>query len=283
MPSDTIIKYGNQLTAGQLQPGFNVVIDAYGLMQGQATFAIDTASAGSVLSSLAQDGIAFPADVGDALYSYKAHLLSSKGDVSMITVDYVGIVGGNQTTAQITGVSNTSAQPIEAHPNFSEVTDGTIGAKLAGYPDTKTSWVNNAIFASRENIDSDGNKETQYSFVGFGVTKDADGEFNKKAGIRQFLKPMQNVRGTIFFDGGSDTSSSIAAGIGRTLSGGGLNLLIPNNAAVGGAIGNDYCLLTAANIEMIGNTESPVVIKVVYDIMISGNDPWDPDIYGEGF
>ena len=270
MASPTLISYGDPLTAdgGIAQPGGTIVFDACGLVQAQMTFAVETANLIVVIYNYI-NGQPYPNDVGVDLTSYKYHIQSSKGEVSMITVDYMGIIGGSATKAQITGVSNTSAQPIETHPKFFD---------LAGFPDDPTTWSNNCIFTKRTDPDS-GNIE--YKFDGFGVAKSTDGfvgDINIKAGVRQFLKPMQNVRGTIFFSGAS--GGEMAQGVGKTIPS--WEELIPNTE-ITGALGGTYCLLTAVNCEPIGNPTSPVATKVTYDIMISGDDPWDPDIYEEGY
>lgn len=276
MASDTIKKYGNNLStaAGVAQPGGSIVFDACGLVQAQMTFAIDTAQISAAISYY-KGGVDYPGSVGVTLKSYKYHIQSSKGDVSMITVDYMGIIGGSATKAQITGISNTSAQPIESHPSFTESAAG-YGDVLAGFPDDPNSWPanNNPIWVSK--VLDDGT--TQYSFGGFGVAKKDQASRNIKAGIRQFLQPMQSIRGTIFFAGNSSEGGQMAQGVGFTLTGGAINQLIPNSN-ITGALGAGYCLLTAANVEPIGVPDNPVAIKVVYDIMVSGNDPWDADIY----
>jgi hypothetical protein len=273
MPEDTLIKYGNGLTDLEAvpQPNSTIVFDACGLVQAQVTFAIDY----SIISSATaryESGIGYPFDCGVDLSSYKYHISLTKANVAMLTVDYMGIVGGENTKAQIVGVSTTTAQPIETHPNFPD---------FAGYPDLQSSWVNNATFTKKVNIETN---ETQFSFNGFGVAKSTDGfagGVNIKAGIRQYLRPMQNIRGTIIFSGTGE-SGAMAAGIGKTLSDTGFDLLI-NNTAVTGALNGTYCLLASANVETIGVPDAPVATKVVYDIMVSGDDPWDADLYEEGF
>ena len=280
MASPTLISYGDPLTAdgGIAQPGGTIVFDACGLVQAQMTFAVETANLIVVIYNYI-NGQPYPNDVGVDLTSYKYHIQSSKGEVSMITVDYMGIIGGSATKAQITGISNTSAQPIECHPSFTEAAAG-YGDVLAGFPDDPTTWPagNNPIWVSKKLDDG----TTQYSFGGFGVAKKDQTSRNIKAGISKFLQPMQSIRGTIFFAGNSSEGGDMAQGVGCTLSGGGIDLLIPNGN-ITGALGAGYCLLTAANVEPIGNPDNPVAMKVVYDIMVGGNDPWDPDIYPEGY
>lgn len=284
MGSPTLKNYGNELynVAGVAQPGGSIVFDACGLVQAQMTFAIDTdAIAGAI--SYYSSSVGYPNAIGVDLYSYKCHITSAKGEVSMITVDYMGIIGGSQTHPIITGISSTSAQPIETHPNFTVAAGGYENGPLAGFADDATTWPvgNNPIFSSKEMTDSvTGVKTTQYSFNGFGVAKKDDAAQNNKAGIKNFLKPMQSIRGTIFFDGNSGEPGSMGQSVGCTL-GSLFDTLIPNSN-ITGALDGTHCLLTSANVEPIGNPESPVAMKVVYDILVSGADPWDPDIYKQG-
>jgi hypothetical protein len=60
-----------------------------------------------------------------------------------------------------------------------------------------------------------------------------------------------------------------------------LNILITPNDAVG-ALAPEICLLTAANVEVIGQPDNVAGIKVVYDIMVGGDSGWDSDIYWQG-
>ena len=284
MASPTLISYGNELTdgGGIAQPGGTIVFDACGLVQAQMTFAIETALIIDAIYHY-RNGQPYPNSVGVDLTSYKYHIQSSKGEVSMITVDYMGIIGGAYTKPQITGISNTSAQPIESHPAFSKAVEPYPNG-LAGYPTNKASWLNNVIWVTTEIDDPDnpGQKIKRYSFGGFGVAEELDTKGNIKAGVSKFLQPMQSIRGTIFFDGNSSKPAEMAQGVGFTLSNEAIDLLIPSQSKITGALGAGYCLLTAANVEPIGNPDNPVAMKVVYDIMISGKLGWDLDIYPQG-
>jgi hypothetical protein len=214
--------------------------------------------------------------------SYKYHIATSKGGVAMMTVDYMGVFrASGYTDPQITGVANTTAQPIETHPNFSAVTDNTIGTSsptqlLGGKPPgAKATNGNDPIFIPTTTV------PVQYQFAGFGVTQDGTTTINKKAGIRQFLRPMVNVRGMVFFDPAQgDNVATMVNGCGRTLKDSDLDNLIQPTAIIG-AISGKYCLLTSANAECIGNPSNYSAIKVTYDIMIGGELGWDEDIYGQ--
>lgn len=272
--------YGQDLISpGVRQPTGSIHYDSYGLVQAQLTFAIDSTPA-NVAAAIAyyQLGVAYPDDLGFPMKSYKGTILSQSGNVSMLAVDYMGINReSGWTDAQITGPANTTAQPIETHPNFTKVTDPSISSNiLAGTPDAP---LNNAIFTLAP---PQPNGAQQFSFGGFGVAQSAAGSPNKKAGIRQFLRPMVCVRGQIFFDPANGYRSALMVqGVGRTLNGTGdlFTLITPNDAI--GALSPEICLLTNATPEPIGRPANYCAIKVTYDIMIGGEIGWDSDIYGK--
>jgi len=281
MADPTIKKYGNELIApGERQPNGSFHLDAFGLAQAQLMFALDSDPANITDAiDMYQTGVDYPDDLGFTMRSYKYAISTTAGGVAMLTVDYMGVARTTGwTDAQITGVASTTAQPIETHPAFSkDVTiDETTHPALAGTPSAP---VNNAIFVVAP---PQPNGNIQFSFGGFGV---AQGETpNKKAGIRQFLRPMLNVRGQIFFNAEqASRSAAMVANIGKTL----YNetdmwtLITPNDAV--GALTPEICLLTSASVEPIGypggdGTEL-AGIKVVYDIMVGGSSGWDEDIY----
>lgn len=272
--------YGNELASpGVRQSKGLLSFDAYGLVQAQLSFALDSDPL-NIADALEwySNGVEHPDDLGFTLKSYKGNITSQVGNVSIITVDYMGInrVSGH-TDAQITGPANTTAQPIETHPNFTKVTDATISENiLAGTPDNPR---NNAIFTLAP---PQPNGAQQFTFGGFGVSKTDSGTPNKKAGIRQFLRPMVCVRGQIFFDSANGfRSAAMVQGVGRTLNGTGdlFTLITPNDAI--GALSPQICLLTNATPEPIGKPDNYCAIKVTYDIMIGGEIGWDSDIYGK--
>lgn len=272
--------YGNELASpGVRQSKGTITFDAYGLVQAQLSFALDSDPL-NIADALEwySNGVEHPDDLGFTLKSYKGTITSQVGNVSIITVDYMGInrVSGH-TDAQITGPANTTAQPIETHPNFTKVTDPTISENiLAGTPDNPR---NNAIFTLAP---PQPNGTQQFTFGGFGVAKTDTGTPNKKAGIRQFLRPMVCVRGQIFFDPANGFRSALMVqGVGRTLNGTGdlFTLITPNDAI--GALSPQICLLTNATPEPIGKPDNYCAIKVTYDIMIGGEIGWDSDIYGK--
>ena len=232
----------------------------------------------------------YPDDTGIELKSYKYSLAYQKGDFSMLTVDWMGIARNEgYTDTQIVGVSTTTAQAIEGHPNFTKVLDNTIGTGsstqiLSGPPAIPSTNPNNPIWVQ------DAKDETIYKFNGFGLknngTPDSAGNVNIKAGVRQYLKPMVNVRGTIFFKE-STGPNILSASVGRTITDDSQERLLGQGGIFGATL-PEACLITSANIEVIGTPTNAAGYKVTYDIMITdGKDAdgnpagWDADIYGQ--
>jgi hypothetical protein len=280
-PSITRLNYGNELVApGVPTATGSIVIDAFGLAQAQLVFSLDSANSNLTDTiDMVSMGIDYPYDVGFEMKSHKYAIALQPGGVATITIDYMGVARGiGYTDAQISGVSTTTAQPIETHPNFTIVTDGTIGADsptqiLAGPPSQPSSNPNKPIFIPSSD------PLFPWRFDGFGLP--ANGTRNPKAGIRQFLRPMYSVRGIIFFNPQQGyRAATMTNGVGRTLKTPGdmFKLITPGDIL--GALSPELCLLTAANAECIGTPDNYAGIKVVYDIMVGGGTGWDSDIYG---
>jgi hypothetical protein len=276
-PSTTRKSYGEGLdeAPGKLSPAGAINIDAFGLAQAQLVYTVDSADSSltNTIDTVCM-GFDYPYDVGFKMVSHKYAISLQPGGVATLTVDFMGVARGiGYTDAQISGVSTTTAQPIETHPNFTIITDPTIGGILAGPPANPSSNANKPIFVAS------GEPTSPWRFEGFGLP--ANGTRNKKAGIRQFLRPMYSVRGVIFFN--QEKGSLVATmtnGVGRTLFNAAdmFKLITPGDVL--GALSPELCLLTAANAECIGTPDNYAGIKVVYDIMVGGELGWDPDIYG---
>jgi len=271
--------FGDALTSpGLQQPTGSLTIDAYGLAQAQLTFALDTYNLANLITSITtyQSGVDYPEELGFPMISYKYHYTFEKGNIAMLTVDYIGVSNSNgYTGAQITGVANTQAQPIETHPNFTKITNSAISTNiLAGTP-TGTKY-NNAIFTPV--VTAGGT--TQYPFGGFGASNDADNP-NKKAGVRQYLRPMLNIRGQIFFNNTNlPKAYAMANAVGWLVnSDSDLQKLVAPIVPPSGAY--KKALISSVNLEAIGNPYASPVVKVTYDLLIA-NDTlgWDTDIYG---
>jgi hypothetical protein len=273
------VDFGNNLlNPGQRQPSGSISIDAYGLAQAQLTFAVDSSASNltDVIDTY-ETGVDYPDDLGFSMKSYKYHISSAKAGVSMLVVDYIGVSRGvDYTDAQITGVANTMAQPIETHPNFTSFDARFASGPLAG---TYSSPKNNSIWLPIMNP-ATGAPTGKYSFNGF-APSDTSTQ-NKKAGVRQYLRPMVNIRGQILFGFESEAKAYKLANM--------VGMLVHDTADLtklvapvipGGTDPHKHALITSVNLESIGSIESGKhIVKATYDLMIA-NDTlgWDLDIY----
>lgn len=276
----TRIDYGNSLEFAIRQPNGTIELDAFGLAQAQATFAVDSTPANLQFAITAfTAGVAYPDNLGFPMFSYRYRITTAKAGVAMLTADYMGINRANgYTDPHIQGVVNTAAQPIETHPNFTKVTDPSISNNvLAGVPSDPK---NKAIFVPHTDPDTG---VVQNLFKGFGVSTTA-ATVNIKAGVRQYLRPMTTVRGVMYFNStNSGLAEKLSGNVGKYLkSGDSQTLLKP--WLVYGVVYGDRWLVTAANIEPIGTPETLTApfIKVTYDLMYGGLLGWDKDIYAQG-
>ena len=278
--TSTRIDFGNALASpGQLQPNGTISVDAYGLAQAQLTFALDSSSANitDAIDTYSL-GIDYPADLnpGFTMKSYKYHISTSKGGIAMLTVDYIGCSRGvDYTDAQITGVSNTMAQPIETHPNFTSYDSRFNAGPLAGTYDNR---YNQAIFVPQPL--QVGQTRPQYAFGGFAVSDTSTQ--NKKAGIRQYLRPMINIRGQILF---GFTQVNKAYALANQI-----GMIVHNDTDLAklvapvvpsGTEPYKKALITSVNLESIGSNETGKhIIKATYDILIANDSiGWDLDVY----
>jgi hypothetical protein len=277
-PSPTRKDYGDDLIVATALPKGTINVDGFGLAQAQQSFTVDSSdpALGAYLASFA-DGESYPYGIGINLKSYKVSASYGKGGVATLVVDYMGVRGSNgYTKPQVTGIATSTAQPIEAHPNFTKVTaPGAGGVVLAGYPPSNLVVNNKPIFVQSTDA------YATWTFRGFGLR--TDGEVNIKAGIRQYLAPLATLRGQIFLSGGATSSSAtFLQSVGKRLTNADVGKLVQPSDLAGAleSAEQNYALLSAANAECIGNPDNPAAIKVTYDIMVGGEIGWDVDIYG---
>jgi hypothetical protein len=272
------IDYGNPLTTAVKQPGGTIAVDAYGLCQAQLTFAIDSTVVNAAITAFSA-GLDYPDSLGFPMKSYKFTTSSGKAGVVMVTVDYMGIQRtAGWTDAAVSGIATTTAQPIETHPNFTIVTQSLIGAGsatqiLAGPPMRPSTNANKPIFVPT------GQADYPWQFDGFGLP--SNGTRNIKAGVRQYLRPMPNIRGTIFFTPTNKNKAiRMANTVGWTLNNDADLGVLLNPFTAEGSDAYKKVLMTSANMECIGVPSNPAGFKVTYDLMIGGDLGWDKDIYG---
>lgn len=270
--SPTRKDYGDTLTSpGIAQPKMTMNIDAYGVAQAQAVWALDSANVNITAAVNAYNlGREYPDNFGFPMKSYKYSYAFDKGGVCMLTVDYMGIArASGYSDSQITGISTCSSQPIETHPNFTKITKQGIGNVIGGTPNNPA---NQAIFKQVEGT-------AQYTFGGFGVALDAAGNPNPKAGIKQYLRPTINIRGTIFISYAMrNIATNLLNSVGCIVSGPSDMQKLVKPLVI---TDSDKCIIASANYECIGNPYGEyAAVKMTYDIMCSQDGiGWDTDIY----
>jgi hypothetical protein len=282
IPSSTRKDYGDALASpGILQPSGQIHIDAFGLAQAQLTFALD-GDAGNLTDAIdtVSMGVDYPEDLGFPMKSYKYAIASAKGGVSMMTIDYMGVTRGiGHTDAQISGVANTSSQPIETHPNFTAHDTRWVSGPLAGSPGDggiHLTAANHPIFVKQSTDNGDGTVGETWKFNGFGFPK---GEVNPKGGVRQFLRPQGNIRGTMFFnDAHKDAAFAMFNSIGKIVNTADIDTLV-SPFSLADFSSAQQLLFTSVQVETIGTPTNVAGVKVVYDILVGGEDGWDLDIY----
>ena len=123
-----IVKKGNALTTGQVQPGWTVQADGYGLWTGHANFKVDSGSSWNV-----SRGDAFTiSNYNGVLFAQKVVRTNLNLGVDVVSVDYVGLSTPGSTflsLSNISGSNGLTSEHISTHPNWNTATTGIAGPK----------------------------------------------------------------------------------------------------------------------------------------------------------
>lgn len=260
------VSKGNTLSGLILQPGWTIEDDGFGLLTAAAVYrtrhGTSTGTPGNGLAALKaspQRGDVFGQD--NRLHCHRASSVMDANGIQTISVDYVGIASGTQTSPNVSGRFSSNQEPISTHPKFSE------------FGGTKAAPINGAVF------NDDG------SFKRY-----ADPAYDEYYGVTSYLACGFAITGH-FYTSEFTTLASLKDCIGTTSqtgSWGGVNLMGDLNRI--GAFGpgwtgiptwvdereRDQLLLTGIACEYFGK-----LIKVSYDIMFS-QDGWNRNIYSQG-
>jgi hypothetical protein len=299
-PSDTLIKFGDPLTnsdSPQLQPGWTVEQDGFGLVQVQAKYKWDISRANYFLSKF-EKGVFQAPDPFTYCTMWKANMSVDKGGILTITADFVGIDtlinSGARTNPQIAATAGSSSEAIEHHPNFvkENCTSGSLpaGAPLAPWP-TGNGWdgasatnPNRALWTPY--VAARG-AEQGYQFVGFLPNQKSTEPINIKAGVKNYYKPQLTLRVLQYILEESE-ALEMASYVGWTNTGqiwnvpeAYRNLGVPGSYPGVFTYSSEYAakinpgfLCTNCSVELYG-----AIYKVTTDLMLSGIAGWDPDIY----
>lgn len=119
------VSKGNKLTSLQLQPGWVIESDGFGLLTSRLTFKCDASIAES---KKPKENEAHPKD--GRLLCHRSSYVINESDIATVTSEYVGLSSGNITKVQITGDIALGTQPIQTHPKFYQGKAGNTGLPL---------------------------------------------------------------------------------------------------------------------------------------------------------
>lgn len=250
------VEKGNGLSEIELQPGWTIEDDGFGLLTCSAVYKCDhgtsTGTPGrgeQALGKAPARNAEFPQD--KRLICHRSSSSMDANGIQTISADYVGIAFGDRTKPQVTGRFSSNQEPIATHPMFAK--------QIGGTPDAPQ---NGAEF------NEDG------SFKRF-----ADIGFDEFYGVTSYLNCGFAISGH-FYTSNFSTVNAMKDAIGTTsYSGGfgGVNVLgdlsqlqptwqTPRE--------NDQLLLTGMGLEFYGK-----LVKISFDVMFS-QDGWVSAIYG---
>lgn len=282
---------GKTLLTAEIQPGWTVQSDGFGLITSTTTYKADIAAP---ITSF-QRGQAHP----DPFYSYlKAHKYQISWDnlkYKTIKVDYVGIdpdVGGGIITLANTSVANgLTAENITTHPNFFEAEPGFGGLPLAGLPSDFGGAYDDSTLGPPVSViavppspkagqavtvpSSQGYNGACFEtgmggrFIGF-----VDPDVAYLYGKTQYLAPTTTYSGVIYTTSVSFVQALYALLNSATATDSwGVFKLIPNWGPTGSGKWGNANLLSQVNVEEYGS-----LYKVIYEIRYS-KEGWPPDVY----
>jgi hypothetical protein len=144
-----LLAKGNKLTSLQLQPGWVIENDGFGLLTSRLIFKVDAASADA---KKPKENEAHPKD--GRLLCHRSSYVINESEIATVTAEYVGISTGSITKIQITGDIALSTQPIQTHPKFYKGQAGQTGKPLKdlgwdeasqSFPESNAEAINNAL------------------------------------------------------------------------------------------------------------------------------------------
>jgi hypothetical protein len=298
--SDTIIKYGDDLVAPVLQPGWTIEQDGFGMLQVSAKFKWAKSEVGNFPERFKR-GDPFPESNYNNLCLFKASMSVEKGEVVTVTADYCGLAnsggydaaGHSDPQIMMTGAS--ASESIQSHPNFITVNCLNFGDvnPLAGYPPTLGGFDSNLTTnpnraAWTPKVAGSG-LVNNCQFIGFLPNQDiSDATPNIKAGIKSYYKPQTTLRVLVYFKDESEALDR-ASIVGFITDGSAYYLpeaykaLALAESPYSGTFTYSEAwtdqihksfLVTNASVERFGS-----LWKVTADLMLSGMGGWDIDVY----
>jgi len=277
---------GKTLLLAEIQPGWTVQSDGFGLITSTTTYKADLAAP---ITSY-ERGQPHP----DPFYSYlKAHKYQISWDnlrYKTIKVDYVGVdpdVGGVRTLANTSVANGLTAENITTHPNFFTAAAGYVGGPLAGLPANFGGAYDDSTLGPAVtviNVDtgkpvvvpsSEGYNGACFEtgmggrFIGF-----VDPEVPELYGKTQYLARTTTYSGVIYTTSQSDVQALYALlGTATGNNSWGIFNLIPSWGPTGTGLYGKQNLLSQVNVEEYG-----ALYKVIYEIRYS-KEGWPNNVY----
>lgn len=288
-----------------LQSDYQFNHNGYGLLQLTANYAVDITTAGNSTINFARGSGLYPGsgdlDIGLSSYEWtcvKAEEKGRDGSVAYVTAYYAAIdpqMGGQISDTEASITSSAVSEPIETHPNFSQIlcpqipsSKGTpLGGKLGknGPPLTiggadnpyRAKWLPGSIPGA-----------LSYQFVGFLPQQKEGEDVNRKAGVKSWFRPSITMKLTAYTTNAELAALSVKytgwiakpAGFGvfyipqayQKITNAELKIDSKDASLSGGP----SWLITSCNMEVYGG-----LFKVQADLLLSGPMGWDKDIYPE--
>ncbi len=257
------IDQGNALTTPVQQPGAKISDDGYGLLTATVVWKADESAA---LGTVVNRGSTCPINA-----NCNAHRYSITYDalgIATLTVDYVGIDGGAESTdPQITGSQGLTSEHITTHPNFFELASGLgfSGSPIAGVgTGTLAAPVYTATPGPNGSTEYKGNNGATFEqqdgkkFLGFKVA-----EFKDFYGKTNYLAPQCSLSG-IFYTTSSSIVNDHRNAVGKTSGNGTFagKKLVPDYMGTSFTIsGKNQLLLAQVSFEDFG-----LLYKVQYEL-----------------
>ena len=204
------ISQGNDLTVPQLQAGYTIENNGYGVLTCKAGYKCDASTAADVISR----SDVFSED--NRLFCHKVSVSYGALDVATITADYIGITGeSGWSSPEVGAATSLTAEPITSHPRFTDSTAPKIAGAapyaaattittLAPYGNNIWEGENGAIFEL----------ETGGKFLGF--YSRANDTAKKLYQRTSYLAPTSTFRGVIYTSDSTNVTTFLGM-VGKTM------------------------------------------------------------------
>jgi hypothetical protein len=266
---------GDSLAFKQLQPGWSVQSDGFGLNTCSATYKVNAADAPPINVR----GEPFPKTEFNYLKAHKSSITYDDLGLAVMRIDYVGIDptvnGGNRTNPNMSAANGLTAENITSHPNFF-TNQEPFPLAIAGTPPYAQDEPNNlAPIVNKEPafLGAQGacfEKANGGRFIGF-----VNPDFESLYGKTQYLANTTSYSGICYYSNVSFVQALYQLlGTATSTAGWGTEFpLLPAWAPVGATDAGNQNLLSQVNVEEFGS-----LYKVSYEIRYS-KAGWESLVY----